>query len=493
MSDKKQSVFKAGRISHWVIPAICLLGIVGCASVPELDKSIEAKTAGQLASSASFSAPAGAWPVDAWWKIYGDAQLNLLIDEALRDSPNMAIAQARVRHAQAMSQMAGASQLPQVRGNVALTGEKQSYNYLAQGMSLPQGWNDYGRATLDFSWELDFWGKNRAALAAATSERQAVQAELAQTRLMLASAVASAYAELAHLYAVRDTAAATLDLRKETAALFRQRYGSGLETMGSVHQMEARRAGAEAELLAIDERIALLRNGMAALLGEGPDRGLSIARPTVRFAGSSGLPQQLALDLLGRRPDIVAARQRTEAAAKRIDQQRAGFYPSVNLMGFIGFHSLGIDNLTQSGSSTGSVGPAISLPIFNTEGLQGQLRGAHAEYDMAVSGYNATLSNALREVADAVVSRKSLAAQLAALRASVAEAEAAQKIALHRYRGELSSHLDVLISEDALWASRRALADMESRALVLDVALVRALGGGYREPEAERVASSSHE
>jgi NodT family efflux transporter outer membrane factor (OMF) lipoprotein len=348
--------------------------------------------------------------------------------------------------------------------------------------AVPQNWNDYGQATLNLSWELDFWGKNRSALAAATSEPQAAQAEVAQTRLILSTSVASAYAELVHLFTVRDTAEAALALRTKTVDLFRQRHEFGLENLASVRQVEARQATTEAQLLSIDERIALQRNGIAALLGAGPDRGLAITRPTTQFAGSTGLPPNLALKLLGRRPDIVAARLRTEAAAKRIDQQKAGFYPSVNLLAFAGVQSLGIDNLTKSGSDIGSVGPAISLPIFNTERLQGQLRSAHAEYDAAVSTYNATLSNALHEVADAATSRKSLDGELAALRAAVTAAAEAHSIVSTRYKGELATYLDVLSAEDQLISAQRGLAEIETRAMVLDVAMVRALGGGYQSP-----------
>jgi NodT family efflux transporter outer membrane factor (OMF) lipoprotein len=472
-----------GRRHRWILPAACLMFIAGCAQIPELGKSVEAKPVEQLNSGASFTAPAAAWPADGWWHTYGDAQLNGLVEEALRESPNLAVAQARLRRAGAMTQTAGAPLMPEVTGSAYLNEAKQSYNYLMPRQAVPNGWNDYGVATLNLSWELDFWGKNRAALAAATSEHQAAQAEVAQTRLILSTSVASAYAELAHLYTVRDTAEAALVLRTKTVELFRQRHQFGLETLASVRQVEARQAAADGQLQAINEYIALQRNGIAALIGAGPDRGLAISRPSVSFASGTGLPPNLALDLLGRRPDIVAARLRTEAAAKRIDQQKAGFYPSVNLMAFVGVQSLGIDKLTRSGSDIGSIGPAISLPIFNTERLQGQLRGAHAEYDAAVSVYNATLSNALREVADAATSRKFLDGELAAAFATVTAAEEAHDIVSKRYRGELATYLDVLSAEDQLILAQRGLADLATRAMVLDIAMVRALGGGFQSPD----------
>src|SRR5271165_5786746 len=472
-----------GRPPRWVLPAACLCFLAGCAQMPALDQSAALTPVEQLGSREAFAAQPLAWPGDGWWRAYGDAQLDALIDEALRTSPDLAVAQARLRQAGAMMQISRAPLLPEVTGGASATAGKQSYNDLMPRAALPQGWNDYGQAGLSLSWELDFWGKNRSALAAATSEQRAAQAEVAQTRLVLSASIASAYAELVHLFTVRDTAEAAVALRTKTVELFRQRHEFGLETLASVRQVEARQAAAQAQLLAVDERIALQRNGIAALLGAGPDRGLAVTRPTVRFAGSEGLPPNLALELLGRRPDIVAARLRTEAAAKRIDQRKAGFYPSVNLLAFVGVESLGIDKLTKSGSDLGSVGPAVSLPIFNTQRLQGQLRGAHAEYDAAVSTYNATLSNALHEVADAATSRKSLDGEIAASRAAFVAAAEAHAMVSKRYQGELATYLDVLAAEDQLISAQRGLADIETRAMVLDVAMVRALGGGFQSSD----------
>ncbi len=459
--------------------AASLIAGAGCAQIPRIQASPAMKEVAQVASAESFSGPPAAWPGDGWWQLYQDPQLDALIKEALRGSPGLDLAQARLTAASGVAQIAGATRLPEVTGDAFLNEGRQSYNYLIPRQALPQGWKDYGLATLNFAWELDFWGKNRSALAAAMSEQRAAEVEVAQARLVLSTSVASAYAGLVDLYTLRDNAAETLELRTKTVALFRQRHEFGLETLASVRQVEARQAAAQAELLALEERINLQKNAIAALLGAGPDRGLAITRPSAQFAGSEGLPSNLASDLLGRRPDIVAARLRTEAAARRIDERKAGFYPSVNLLAFIGVQSLGIHNLAQSGSEVGSAGPAVSLPIFNTQRLQGQLRGARAEYDASVATYNATLSNALREVADAAASRKSLEGELAASRAAVAAADEAHQIVSKRYQGSLATYLDVLTAEDALISARRSEAELETRALILDVALVRALGGGF--------------
>jgi NodT family efflux transporter outer membrane factor (OMF) lipoprotein len=451
----------------------------GCAQIPRLDPPPAMRKIDDFGSSNSLAAPVAAWPGDQWWRDYGDPQLDALIEVALHNAPELDLAQARLQAAAAQVQGAGATRLPEVTASAEIAEAKQSYDFLVPRQALPNGWNGYGAATLNMSYELDFWGKNRAALAAAVSEQRAAEVEIAQTRLILSTSVASAYAGLLHLYTLRDNAADTLALRMQTVALFRQRHQFGLETLASVRQVEARQAAAKGDLLAIDERIGLQRNAIAALLGAGPDRGLEITRPKVAWAGSQGLPSNLSLDLLGRRPDIVAARLRTEAAAHRIEQRKAGFYPSVNLLAFAGFQSVGIDNLFKSASQSGAAGPAISLPIFNTDRLQGQLKGARAEYDAAVATYNGTLSMAVREVADAATSRKSLDEELAAARSAVAAAAEAHRMVSSRYEGALATYLDVLSAEDSLISARRSEAELETRALILDVSLVRALGGGF--------------
>jgi NodT family efflux transporter outer membrane factor (OMF) lipoprotein len=479
METIKSSRLEKPRRRLTLLLAVSLGLASGCAQIPRLDPPPAMRKIDDFGSSNSFAAPISAWPSDQWWRAYGDPQLDALIEQALQNAPELDLAQARLKAAAAQVQGASATRLPEVTASAEIAEAKQSYDFLVPRQALPKGWNGYGAATLNMSYELDFWGKNRAALAAAVSEQHAAEVEIAQTRLILSTSVASAYAGLLHLYTLRDNAADTLALRMQTVALFRQRHQFGHETLASVRQVEARQAAAKGDLLAIEERIGLQSNAIAALLGAGPDRGLEITRPKVAWAGSQGLPSNLSLDLLGRRPDIVAARLRTEAAAHRIDQRKAGFYPSVNLLAFAGFQSVGIDNLFKSASQSGAAGPAISLPIFNTDHLQGQFKGARAEYDAAIATYNGTLSTALREVADATTSRKSLDEELAAARAAVAAAAEAHQIVSSRYEGALATYLDVLSAEDSLISARRSEAELETRALILDVSLVRALGGGF--------------
>jgi NodT family efflux transporter outer membrane factor (OMF) lipoprotein len=456
-------------------------GVTGCAPLPSLEKPAAPKPLSGYQTAQSFQAPAGRWPAERWWQSYGDPQLDALIDEALRDSPDMASAAARLRQAEAFGRVARSTLLPQVTGNAGLSYQRLSENYLTPSFMTPRGWNDYEVATLDLNWELDFWGKNRAALAAATSLIDAGRAEIAQARLSLAAAVATDYATLAELFSIRDTVARSVAIRKRTAELFEERFANGLETRGSLSQAKARLAEMEGELLVIDEQIGLEGNRLAALLGAGPDRALAIRRPAVRLAGDWGFPRELAANLLGRRTDVAVSRLLVEAQAHRIDQKKGEFYPNVNLSAFIGLQSLTIDKLARSGSLIGSVGPAVSLPIFSAGRLQGELRGAAAAYDEAVAGYNRTVTQALQEVANLGLSRKALGAELSKAAAAVASAADAHRVVSDRYRGGLATYLEVLYAEDLLLSTQRNLANLQSRAFTLDVALNRALGGGYRE------------
>ena len=400
--------------------------------------------------------------------------------EALRDSPDLAIAQARVSRARAVAEVAGAPLWPQVSAVASGGTQRNSYNYLTPDVAVLPGWNAYGQAALNTTWEIDFWGKNRAALAAATSEFDARQAEQAQARLVLTTAIAASYADLARLYSLQEIQERAIRVRGNTRKIFSERYAYGLETRGGVMESEAKLAQAETDLLILQEQIALQRNRLAALVGAGPDRGLTIVRPSVQVDQGLALPARIGADLLGRRPDVSVARLQAQAMASRIDQKQADFYPSINLIALIGVQSIGLSTIAQGGSTYGTVGPALTLPVFTGGRLQGELKGARASYEEAVATYNRTLTQAFQDVADAATSVRALAAQQQKAQDAVRAARESFKVATERYEGGLATYLDVLVTEDTMLASVRILTELQARSFGLNVALVRALGGGYR-------------
>jgi NodT family efflux transporter outer membrane factor (OMF) lipoprotein len=482
MHNKSNFCQAAGRLAPTLLAGAVLALASGCATIPDLGARAALKPVAGYASSTVLAAttPAAAWPSDDWWSGYGDPQLTALIGEALAGAPSLAAAQARLAQAEGVAQQRGAALRPDVSANASFDYSKQSYNNGMPPEFVPKGYQMTPRVPLDFSYELDFWGRNHAALAAATSQLDAARADAAQARITLATSVASGYAELRRLFSQRDTNQASLKVRMESSLLFQERAANGLETQSAVQGLVARRAMAEADLLATDEAIALQRNKLASLLGAGPDRGLAITRPAIDLAQPFGLPEQLPANLLGRRPDVIAARLRAEAAAAQIKVAHAQFYPNVNLGATLGFQSLRMSMLTRNGSDMGSIGPAISLPIFNGGRLQGQYRTATASYDEAVANYNGAVNQALQDVADVATSERALAGRLAKVSEAAQAAREAYRIVDNRYKGGLATYLDVLSAQDTLLANLQELTTLQSRMFMLDVAMVRALGGGYR-------------
>ncbi len=468
-------------MSRLLIPLLAgAMALSGCAAIPDLGARPQLRASSTLVAQASFAGPAADWPTDSWWSAYGDPQLDQLMDEALAGSPSLAQAAARVRSAQARSDEARGATLPALAFNGQAAENKQSYNAGFPKAFVPQGYNDTGRATLDASFDLDLWGRNRAALAAATSEALAAQADAAQARLLLTTNLAAAYADFTRLTAEHQAAEASARNRGTSSDLVARQLANGAANRGEADQARAAAASARQDLAALDEQLAMARNRIAALTGAGPDRGLTLVAPKLSAQAASGLPAHLAVDLVGRRPDLVAARLRAEAAGKRIDVARGGFYPNVNLAAYLGVQSLGLDMLSKSGSDIGQLGAALSLPIFEGGRLRAGYRGARADYDAAVAAYDQTLVQALNEVADAAAGERALETRLTAAREALDAGEAAYRIARQRYEGGLSTYLTLLTAEDAVIAQRRAVAQLEARALTLDASLVRALGGGFR-------------
>ncbi|MCB2075288.1 MAG: efflux transporter outer membrane subunit [Novosphingobium sp.] len=472
------------RISPpFCISASLALLLAGCVAAPDAGPKPELRSAQSVAAGQSLPADSEAlWPEDGWWRDLGDPQLTALVEEGLEGSPDVAIAAARYRMARGMVLEAWGDLLPSLDVDGSAGVERRSLNIgFGEGIKqfLPRGWRETGEVTGNLELELDIWGRNRAALAAATSEAEAAQIEARQARLILSTAIALSYFELARLFDEQDVRSAALDIRTASEKLVGDRMKNGLETRGSLRQAQAEVATARSSLVAAQQAVALRRNQIAAMLGAGPDRGLSIERPALRDDPPRGLPGDVTTELVGRRPDIAAARARAQAAASRIKVAHADFFPAIRLGALIGVQSQGLDRLFKSDSVFGSAGPAVSLPIFRGGELRGRYRYARGSYDEAVAEYERAVLDAYREVADIVTGQTLVGQRLVDARIALEASEEAYSIARLRYEGGLSSYLDVLAVEDRLLQARLAVASLDAEARALEIELIRALGGGY--------------
>ncbi len=268
------------------------------------------------------------------------------------------------------------------------------------------------------------------------------------------------------------------ELERELQRLTDDRVRAGLDSRLQLKQVETGIPAARAALAQRDEEIALARHQLAALLGKGPDRGLSLARPTLRMT-SVALPSRVPAELLGRRPDVLASRLRAQAAARDIDSQKAQFYPDINLSALVGVQTVTLSKLLDAGSLIPQAGIAASLPILDGGRLRGALAARNADYDVAVEQYNQTLADALREVVDQLTSLHSVNVQRSEVASALASAEDAYSLAVTRYKAGIGSLLDVLAAESAVLEQRTRHTDLQARELALSINLIRALGGGY--------------
>ena len=451
------------------------MGLAACANMSGIEPQAKVRGAASLGLAEGASAPMAA----QWWRDFADAQLDQLVDKALQGNPSLKVAQARLARALAVTEVADAARLPQVGASLDATRQLYSANG-PYPPPLAGAIRDSGTLQLSASWELDFFGKNQAALDAALGAARAAQADAQAARVLLATNVARGYFQLARINDQLAVAQRTLAQREESLRLVQDRVRAGLDTQLELRQSEGALPEARQQIEALREQAAWAQHALAALTGQG-NQAVVRTQPSLAAVKVTAAPAQLPADLLGQRADIAAARWRVEAAGYDVKNAKAQFYPNINLVAFAGVSSIGLGQLLQSGSEQWGVGPAIRLPIFDAGRLRANLRARTADLDAAVETYNAAVLDAIRDTADQVVSVQSIGRQQAEQRDAQLAAEGAYQIALLRYKAGLGTYLNVLAAETTVLNQRRLGVDLAARALDTRVALIRALGGGFTE------------
>ena len=452
-----------------------------CASTHHLRPEAVAIRAESLGTRQSLSATAidaAAWPQVQWWTAYGDPQLNDLINEGLAGNPGLRITEARTRAALAQVAASDSALYP----SAGSSGQAVRGRFSEHGLIPPPiagNWGTIVQLTATLSWQVDFWGKNRAAYESAVGTERAAEVDSQAARLALAANIAHVYARLQEdglqLIVARDT----LKQREQILALTRDRNAAGLDSRLELTQAQAALPAAREQIEQLVDSAARARRMLAALTGAGPDRALTIHDPAPNVAIQAALPTAVPAELLGHRPDLVAQRWRVEAASQGIREATAQFYPNVDLTAFIGLQNLGSATLLSAGNRMYGLAPSFTLPLFDAGKRRANLAAHDAQYDEAVEQYNQIITNALREVVDALTSMDSLNHQRSDERESLASAQEAYDLSVLRFREGLGNYLQVLSTESQLLAQRSLAAQLQARSLDLSVDLVQALGGGF--------------
>lgn len=478
---------KGGALIGAAAAAMALGGCVPTGFLPSL--SLRAPADDALAHTAGPGVN-GAWPAPDWVKQLQDPQLDALVAEASQNNPDLQVAQARLRIAQAQLQQfdsltgltgtAGATvsraRMPKPGddvANVSVSGYRVPVEIFGDPNVSPSS------VFVGLNYQLDLWGKNRAATKSLMSLRDAARVEAEQVRLTLAVAIVTVYCQLDQAYATQDLLQQKLKVSQRVTTVLRERTARGLDNAYDASDASIKRSKLLAQIALNDEQIKLAQLQLGVLSGRGPERGLALQRPRVGALAGGALPARLPADLLGRRPDIVAARLRVEAAFANADSTRAQFYPDVNLVALGGVFALTPASLFSRDALGGSVGPAISLPVFDRGRLKAKLGADVAQADVAIGLYNKTVDDALGQVAQIVTSLRTSQTLVAQQQDAVAAAQKIVEIATDRHRRGVLMQKDVDVADLTLIDERAQMIALLGRQRTLRVGLIGALGGGF--------------
>jgi outer membrane protein, multidrug efflux system len=433
-----------------------------------------------------FDAPGadGRWPDAGWWRRYGDPTLDTLVERALADAPGVAVADARFTAAQQSIRAAGAALGVNVEASGDLARQRLSDNGLISPKFLGFNWYNQADLGIQVRYSFDWWGRQKAAIAAAVDEAHAVDAERAAARLVISAAVADAYfgwqADQQRLALARQELAGLQHLTQVT----RQRVEAQIDNSDTLRMASVADALVREQLAGLEGSAQLRVVALAALLGRRADELPTLSmRPLPRAAGQ--LPARVTLDLMGRRPDIVASRWRVEAARQGMASIRAEYYPDISLNALAGLSSVQLGRLLQGGSAVPSLGAAIHLPLFDAGLRDARFAGSQAQLDAAVAAYDETVLAAAREVATAASSVQSLAAQREQREAQLVESRALAANAGLRVTAGTSDIRPQLLAELGVLTGQDGLIQLDLAAVSTDIALQRALGGGYLATETQ--------
>ncbi|HET8711445.1 MAG TPA: efflux transporter outer membrane subunit [Spongiibacteraceae bacterium] len=409
-----------------------------------------------------------------WWRVFGDEQLDALQTQLIAANQNVAAAEARYRQARASAQAARAGFFPDLTLSAASTRGKTSSS---QQLTLSSSVVTQDTATLDASWELDVWGRIRREVEAGEASAQASSADFA-------AALLSAQAELAQNYfllRVTDAQRALLDRTvadyEKSLQLTQNQYNVGVASRADVTQAQAQLKAAQAQAVDIDITRAQLEHAVAILVGKAPAE-LTIAVKDFKTA-LPDIPLSLPSTLLERRPDIAAAERRVVAANAQVGVARAAYFPQLTLSASGGYRSNSFSDWFTAPNRFWSIGPALSLPLFDAGLRSAQNKQAIAAYDETVANYRQTVLGSLQEVEDNLVALNRLAQEVRFQQEAVAASQEALRLVNNQYKAGTVSFLNVLTAETTAFTNERNLLQAQGRQFTASVLLIKALGGGW--------------
>jgi NodT family efflux transporter outer membrane factor (OMF) lipoprotein len=435
--------------------------------------------------SSSPGVSAQAAELKEWWKNLRDARLDGLIDQALRANLDLKMAGSRVLEARAARGVANAARYPEIN-RTDLVGVRRSVIQTPAGVNAVEG--SVFQFGFDANWELDFFGRVRNSVKAATAEVTAAEESGRDVMVTLTAEVARNYVALRGYQRQLAVTRANIDTQRDTRDLTAVRARAGLATDLDVSRVEAQLARTESAVPPLEASVANSIHQLAVLLGKAPG-SLPGALPGTQLAElrtpepiplvPSEIPIGLPSELLRRRPDIRRAEAEILAETARLGVARSELYPKFVLSGLLGRFASGATGLGLGVGNFFSLGPSVTMPIFNAGRIRSNIRAENERVNQAVLRYESTVNLAVQEVEDSLASYGGERERLASLEKAVASSRRAVELSRELYTAGLSDFLSVLEAQNALYDNENAEAQSESAVVVSLVALYKALGGGW--------------
>jgi NodT family efflux transporter outer membrane factor (OMF) lipoprotein len=468
-----------------VLSAALTALLAGCVLPPKDSPRERAIDTRQLGLTAAAVTPAN----EGWWKALDDAQLDALIERAFAANPSLAQASAQLRAALAQIDAAHAGLLPRASFSGSALRQRAPDNYI---IPPPLAGGDFWMAQIgaSLSWDLDFWGRQADAVSQARALAQAADFERDNARLLLAAALVQTYVGLYRADALADIAQQAQSQRQHILELTRQRVAAGLDTRLELREAESELPQARVERAQAQAQAELAVHALAMIAGQAADGYAAIGRPQLNLDAVLPLPAQLPINLLARRPDVLAARLRIEAADAQRRATRAAFYPDVSLRALAGVAAFGLNDLFEAGARGYGAGPVVSLPLFDAGKLRAQYQGREAALDGAVAVYNDTVLRAVQQSSDQLTRIDALSRERTDQESTLVAAEDGYRIAEERYRAGLAGYLSVLSAETQVLNARRQSIQIVADLAVARVSLLLELGGSF-DPDSNNHSSQT--
>lgn len=426
------------------------------------------------------------WPSARWWTGYGDAQLDALIDRALANAPTMAIARMHVAQAKSDVELVKAGSNLQVvalglvnRQHVSANGFLGPFALNEPALGFTGPWYTEGIVGLGASLNVDIWGKQRAQVAAALGVQNARLAENSAIELEVSTDVAQLYYGIQTTYQLIDLLDQSRQVAAFAVAAHASRAARGLESRTFVETARADELAVQRQIVSAQGQVRQFRESLRALIGAGAD-DLPDIEPVPLPASRAALPSTLSYELLARRPDLQAMRWYVQASYDRIDAAKAAFYPSFDIKAFFGVDALHLSDLFTHASQQINLIPGLYLPIFDGGRLNANLSGARVASNTLIEQYDQAVLDAVRDVAQTGSRLQDLDVQAQLQTRKVQAVSFARDSADAHYRRGLASELTALEAREPVIAEQMTLLDLNGQRVSQEIALVKALGGGYR-------------